>query len=184
MGRGARVTFLSDIRWGHSHADRKIFLFKISPYHARLDYFGMLVQYRCYWCPGSCRRQTISSNDINYIKRDILAFPGSGSQKPVTSQCRKNDILCKRIFNFPRTDSVHKGNVLEERFSVLCQIITSACKIVVGSQGQVDHLHWTQHCRPGNSTDTKSYDCGISCLDMYIKPLRIYKMIMHIYILL
>ena len=68
-----------------------------------------LGQYHGYWCPGSLRRQDISSHDTDYIE-----YVGpSRIRGSVLSTCVKsmwsNDIECKYMFMFPLKNLARKG---------------------------------------------------------------------------
>ena len=96
-----------------------------------------LGQYHGCWCPGSLRRQDISSHDIDYIE-----YVGpSLTWRSVLSTCVKsmwrNDIKCKYMFMFPQKKLARKGLISSPEVS---------CWVSVLSILRVECLDTGQHC--------------------------------------
>ena len=110
-----------------------------------------LGQYHGCWCPGSLRRQDISSHDIDYIE-----YVGpSRIRGSVLSTCVKsmwsNGIKCKYMFVFPLKNLARKGLKLyffnhmgvPYALSNLCHHSCCRCPGAIMAPGHQQTPHWT-----------------------------------------
>ena len=72
-------------------------------------YLGLTGQSHGCWCPGSLRRQDVSSHDIDYVE-----YVGPGlTWGSILSTCVismwSNDMKCKYMFKFPLKNLARKG---------------------------------------------------------------------------
>ena len=71
-----------------------------------------LGQYHGCWCPGSLRRQDISSHDIDYIEYVGPSRIRGSVSSPCVKSMWSNDIKCKYMFMFPLKNLARKGLIV------------------------------------------------------------------------
>ena len=87
-----------------------------------------LGQYHGCWCPGSLRRQDISSHDIDYVE-----YVGPGlTWVSISSTCVismwNNDIKCKYMFMFPLKNLACKGlKMSSAKWRPFCPYLNVGC---------------------------------------------------------
>ena len=69
-----------------------------------------LGQYHGCWCPGSIRRQDISSRDIDYIEYTGPSLTWGRILSTCVKSMWRNDIKCKYMFMFPLKNFARKGS--------------------------------------------------------------------------
>ena len=99
----------------------KIFQFNSNSIHAELNWIDYQFQFNSWidpspdrgcWCPGSLRRQDISSHDIDYVE---YASPGlTGRRILITCiiSMWSNDIKCKYMFMFSLQNLARKELIM------------------------------------------------------------------------
>ena len=95
-----------------------------------------LGQYHGCWCPGSLRRQDISSHNIDYVE---YVSPGLTWER-ILSTCVismwSNDIKCKYMFYVPSENLAHKGLSLTQRQIAVSPgwgNVINSCRVTTGS---------------------------------------------------
>ena len=68
-----------------------------------------LGQYQGYWCPGSLRRQDISSHDIDYVECVGPSLTWGSILSTCIISMWSNGIKCKYMFMFPLKNLARKG---------------------------------------------------------------------------
>ena len=71
-------------------------------------------QYHGCWCPGSFRRQGISTHDFGYVELVTSCLTRGRISPACVMSVWRNDVNCSYIFRFPMKHIAHKGLIFRK----------------------------------------------------------------------